>query len=85
MLQSQLMEIARLTGGRAVFPGSMKELEPMYSSIAQRDSRAVPARLRAHQRRARRQVAEGGDRAEAAPVGPRVQIRTREGYFAPVK
>ena len=31
LLQSKLMEIARLTGGRAAFPGSMKELDPMYA------------------------------------------------------
>src|SRR5688500_7933750 len=34
LLQSKLMEIARLTGGRAVFPSSMKELDPMYAAIA---------------------------------------------------
>ena len=34
MLQSKLMGIARLTGGRAMFPGTMKELEPMYAAIA---------------------------------------------------
>jgi hypothetical protein len=33
-LQSKLLEIARLTGGRAAFPGTMKDLDPMYASIA---------------------------------------------------
>ena len=44
MQQNQLMEMARLTGGRAVFPGSMKELEPMYSQDRGGDSRAICAR-----------------------------------------
>ena len=35
MLQSRLMEVARLTGGRALFPDSMKALDPMYNSIAE--------------------------------------------------
>ena len=83
MQQTQLMEMARLTGGRAVFPGSMKELEPMYGVIAReiRDqyvlgyapsNTARDGRWRKVQIRLKRPTAE------------RVQVRTREGYFAPV-
>lgn len=84
MLQSRLMEIARLTGGRALFPGSMKELEPMYSSIAKEihgqsllgyvpTNTARDGKWRKVEIKLKR------------PPSPRVQIRTREGYFAPVK
>jgi Ca-activated chloride channel family protein len=84
MLQSRLMEIARLTGGRALFPGSMKELESMYNSIAEevhgqyllgyvptngvRDGKWRRVEIKLRQ-----------------PPSQRVQIRTREGYFAPVR
>ncbi len=83
MLQSRLSEIARLTGGRAVFPASMKELETMYNSIAEeihgqyllgyaptnttRDGKWRKVEIRLKQ-----------------PPSQRVQVRTREGYFAPV-
>jgi Ca-activated chloride channel family protein len=84
MLQSRLLEIARLTGGRAVFPGSMKELDPMYAAIAAeiqgqyllgyvptnavRDGKWRKVEIRLKQ-----------------PPADRVQLRAREGYFAPVK
>ena len=83
-LQSRLIEIARLTGGRATFPGSMKELDPMYAAIAAeihgqyllgyvptnavRDGKWRKVEIRLKQ-----------------PQADRVQLRTREGYFAPVK
>ena len=84
VLQSRLTEIARLTGGRAVFPGSMKELDPMYNSIAeeihgqyllgyvptntQRDGKWRKVEIRLRK-----------------PSSSRLQIRTREGYFAPAR
>ena len=84
MLQSKLLEIARLTGGRAMFPGSMKELEPMYASIAaeiqgQYVLGYVPSN-----------VARDGKWRKVEiklkrPASERLQLRTREGYFAPVK
>ena len=81
--QTQLSEMARLTGGRAVFPGSMKELEPMYGVIAReiRDQYVLgyapsnpvrDGRWRKVQIRVKR------------PPSERLQVRTREGYFAPV-
>ena len=82
MLQSRLNEIARLTGGRAVFPDSMKELEPMYESIAREIHGQyllgyVPTNA----------LRDGKWRKVEIklkrPPSPRVQIRTREGYFAP--
>jgi len=84
MLQSKLMEIARLTGGRAMFPGTMKELEPMYASIAaeiqgQYVLGYVPTNT----------VRDGKwrkvDIKLKRPPAERIQVRTREGYFAPVK
>jgi Ca-activated chloride channel homolog len=81
-LQSKLMEIARVTGGKAVFPGSMKELEPMYDAIADeihgqylvgyvptdtaRDGKWRKVEIRLKN-----------------PPSERTQVRTREGYFAP--
>jgi Ca-activated chloride channel family protein len=84
MLQSRLMEIARLTGGRALFPGSMRELEPMYSSIANEIHGQyllgyVPTNA------ARDGKWREVDIKLKKPPSPRVQIRTREGYFAPAK
>jgi len=84
MLQSRLTEIARLTGGRAVFPGSMKELDPMYNSIAEAIHGQyllgyVPTNT---QRDGKwRKV----DIKLKKPSSARLQIRTREGYFAPAR
>ncbi len=83
MLQSRLAEVARLTGGRAVFPQSMKQLDPMYSSIAEEihsqyllgyvpTNAARDGKWRKVEIKLKR------------PPSQRVQIRTREGYFAPV-
>jgi Ca-activated chloride channel homolog len=84
MQQSQLMEMARLTGGRAVFPGSMKELEPTYSQIATEihaqyvlgyvpTNAARDGKWRKVEIRLKR------------PSSERLQLRTRQGYFAPIK
>ena len=81
--QTQLMEIARVTGGQALFPGTMKELEPMYARIAKEihgqyvlgyvPTNAVrDGRWRKVEIRLKR------------PSSERLQVRTREGYFAPV-
>lgn len=83
MQQSQLMEIARLTGGQALFPGTMKDLEPMYSRIAAEihaqyilgyvsTNAARDGKWRKVEIRLKR------------PPSERLQLRTREGYFAPV-
>ena len=83
-LQSKLMEIARLTGGRAMFPGSMKELDPMYAAIAAEiqgqyllgyvpTNAARDGKWRKVEIKLKR------------PSSQRLQVRTREGYFAPVK
>lgn len=84
MLQSKLLEIARLTGGRAAFPGNMKELDPMYASISREiqgqyllgyvpTNAARDGKWRKVEIRLKRPSAE------------KPQIRTREGYFAPLK
>jgi Ca-activated chloride channel homolog len=83
MQQSQLTQMARLTGGRAVFPVSMKELEPMYSQIAAEihaqyvlgyvpTNAARDGKWRQVEIRLKR------------PSSERFQLRTRQGYFAPV-
>lgn len=82
-LQSRLQEIARLSGGRAVFPSTMKELDPMYAAIAAeiqgqyvlgyvpkntaRDGKWRKVEIKVKQ-----------------PAARQLQLRTREGYFAPV-
>jgi Ca-activated chloride channel homolog len=82
ILQSKLNEIARLTGGRAVFPATMKELDPLYASIAgeiqgQYLLGYVPTN-----------TARDGKwrKVEIKLKHPpeKAQLRTREGYFAPV-
>jgi Ca-activated chloride channel family protein len=84
MQQSQLSEIARLTGGRAVFPGTMKELEPMYASIAEEIHAQyligyVPTNLArdGKWRKVEIKLTRKGSN--------RFDLRTRPGYFAPVK
>jgi Ca-activated chloride channel family protein len=84
LLQSKLMEIARLTGGRAVFPGSMKELDPMYAAIAgeiqgQYVLGYVPTNTARDGKWRKVEI------TLKRPAAERLQLRTREGYFAPVK
>jgi Ca-activated chloride channel family protein len=83
-LQSKLNEIARLTGGRAVFPGSMKELDPMYEAIAREIQGQyvlgyVPSNAARDGKWRKVEI-----KLKRSP-SDRVQLRTREGYFAPVK
>ena len=84
LLQTKLMEIGRITGGRAAFPGTMKELDPMYAAIAAEiqgqyllgyvpTNAARDGKWRKVEIKLKR------------PPSDRVQLRTREGYFAPVK
>ena len=83
-LQSKLLEIARLTGGRAAFPGTMKDLDPMYASIAAEIQGQyllgyVPTNTARDGKWRKVEI-----KLKRAP-SERTQIRTREGYFAPVK
>jgi Ca-activated chloride channel family protein len=83
MQQSQLVEMARLTGGRAVFPSTMKDLEPMYSQIAaeihaQYVVGYVPSNTSRDGKWRKVDI-----RLKRAP-SERLQVRTRQGYFAPV-
>jgi Ca-activated chloride channel homolog len=80
-LQSKLMEIARVTGGKAAFPGSMKELEPVYDAIADEIHGQylvgyVPTNT----------VRDGKWRKVEIKLkkspSERLQVRSREGYFA---
>lgn len=84
MLQSKLMEIARLTGGRAAFPASMKELDPMYAAIAgeiqgQYVLGYVPTNAARDGKWRKVEI------KLKRPSAEKLQLRTREGYFAPVK
>ena len=81
--QNQLTEIARLTGGRAVFPVTMKDLEPVYRRIAaeihgQYIVGYVPTNT----------IRDGQwrkvDFRLKRAASERLQLRTRPGYFAPV-
>jgi Ca-activated chloride channel family protein len=83
MLQSRLNEIARLTGGRALFPDSMKELEPMYESIAKEIHGQyllgyVPTNAARDGKWRKVEI------KLKKPAFQKVQLRTREGYFAPL-
>ena len=83
-LQSKLLEIARLTGGRAAFPGTMKDLDPMYASIAAEIQGQyllgyVPTNTTRDGKWRKVEI-----KLKRSP-SERTQIRTREGYFAPVK
>lgn len=82
MDKAKLMEMARLTGGQALFPGTMKELDTMYERIAD-EIRAQYMIGYVSSNTARdgkwRKVAIRLNRRSSE----RLQIRTREGYFAP--
>jgi Ca-activated chloride channel family protein len=83
LLQSRLMEIARLTGGRAVFPGSMKELDSMYAAIAA-EIRGQYVLGYVPTNSARDGKWRKVEITVKRPSSQRLQVRTREGYFAPV-
>jgi len=80
--QSQLTEMARLTGGQAVFPATMKDLEPMYSRIsaeirAQYTVGYVPTNTARDGKWRKVEIRLTQPRIE------RLRLRTRQGYFAP--
>lgn len=82
--QHVLNDIASLTGGLALFPTSMKELEGMYTRISNEihgqyilgyvsSNTATDGKWRKVDIRVKR------------PSANRLQVRTRQGYFAPAK
>jgi Ca-activated chloride channel family protein len=82
--QSILNEMAVLTGGIALFPGTMKELDGIYSRISDEinnqytlgyvsSNAAKDGKWRKVEVRLKRPSAE------------RLQVRSRQGYFAPSK
>jgi Ca-activated chloride channel family protein len=82
--QTQLMDVARITGGRAVFPGTMKDLEPVYARIAREiNAQYVLGYIPTNSAR------DGKWRKVeirlTRPESKRLDVRVREGYFAPVK
>jgi Ca-activated chloride channel family protein len=83
MLQSKLLEMARLTGGRAVFPGTMKELDPMYAAIAgeiqgQYVLGYVPTNTERDGKWRKVEI-------RLKEPQERTQVRARDGSFAPVR
>ena len=76
LLQSKLMEIARLTRAGGL-PGSMKELDTMYAAIA-RDQRQYASDMYPE----RAATASGQVEIKLRSPAERTQLRTREGYFA---
>jgi len=78
------MEIARLTGGRAVFPASMKELDAMYAAIAA-EIRGQYVLGYVPTNSARDGQWRKVEIKVKRPASERLQVRTREGYFAPVR
>jgi Ca-activated chloride channel family protein len=82
--KAKLMEMARITGGQAVFPTNMKELEVMYERIADEiHSQYVIGYVSSNTAR------DGKWRKVEIrlkdPGSDRLQVRTREGYFGPTR
>ena len=78
----QLAQLADITGGQALFPASMKEVESMYDRIvAEIDSRYLLGYISTDRRTngAWRSV----DVRLTRPDLRQAKIRTRKGYFAP--
>jgi Ca-activated chloride channel homolog len=78
----QLAQLADLTGGQALFPVSMKEVESMYDRIvAEIDSRYLLGYVSTDRR------TDGGWRSVEVrltrPDLKQAKVRTRKGYFAP--
>jgi Ca-activated chloride channel homolog len=82
MQQSRLSEMARLTGGMALFPGVMKQLDSMYARIAD-EMRAQYTLGYISTRTARDGAWRKVTIRLAHPAGGRLIVRAREGYFAP--
>ena len=83
MQQSQLTEMAKVTGGQALFPNTMKELDPLYARIAAEiNAQYILGYVSTNT------VKDGKWRKVTIrlkrPSSERLQLRTREGYFAPV-
>jgi Ca-activated chloride channel family protein len=82
--QSRLNEIANLTGGLALFPTTMKELEGMYSRISDEiHSHYMLGYVSSN-------TAKDGNWRKVEvkvkrPSASRLVVRTRQGYFAPTK
>jgi Ca-activated chloride channel homolog len=84
MQQNQLLEIARLTGGLAAFPSAMKDLEGVYARIASEiHAQYLVGYVSTNTKRNGewRKV----DIRLKRPPSERLQLRTRQGYFAPAK
>jgi len=78
----QLAQLADVTGGQALFPASMKEVESMYDRIvAEIDSRYLLGYISTDKR------TNGAWRSVVVrltrPDLPQAKIRTRKGYYAP--
>jgi Ca-activated chloride channel homolog len=80
--QSRLSEMARLTGGMALFPAMLKQLDSMYARIAD-EMRAQYSLGYISSQTARNGAWRKVAIRLAHPASGRLIVRTREGYFAP--
>jgi Ca-activated chloride channel homolog len=81
--QNQLVEMAKVTGGQALFPSAMKDLDEMYGRIAA-EIQAQYVLGYVSTNAARDGLWRKVDIQVKAPSKERVQVRTRQGYFAPL-
>ena len=79
--QSRLNEMASLTGGLAVFPSNMKELDRMYSRISE-EIHSQYSLGYVSSNAARDGKWRKVDIHVKRPSSSRLQVRTRPGYFA---
>jgi Ca-activated chloride channel family protein len=82
--QNQLIEMAKVTGGQALFPSAMKDLDAMYRKIAAEvQAQYVLGYVSTN-------TARNGEWRKVeirvkSPQSQRIQVRTRQGYFAPAR
>jgi Ca-activated chloride channel family protein len=78
--QSRLRDMAGLTGGTAFFPGTMKDLDPLYARIS--DEVRAQYTLGYISTNTARNGAWRKVGVRVTRPGARLTVRTREGYFA---
>jgi Ca-activated chloride channel family protein len=82
--RGQLIEIAQLTGGVAVFPSTIKELETMYGRIAA-EIHAQYTLGYVSSNTVRDGTWRNVEVRVKRPASERLRVRTRDGYFAPAR
>jgi Ca-activated chloride channel family protein len=82
--KARLLEMARLTGGQALFPAAIKDLDAIYDRIAD-EIRAQYVLGYVSSNTARDGKWRNVEIRIKRASSERLQVRTREGYFAPVR